>query len=56
VPNPVDVTNLFKAWSSGDPAALDRLAERVYGELRRDWEFARVWSPRELAHSPERHA
>jgi RNA polymerase sigma factor (TIGR02999 family) len=28
-----DVTNLLKAWSDGDPAALDRLAERVYGEL-----------------------
>ena len=28
-----DVTNLLKAWSSGDHAALDRLAERVYGEL-----------------------
>ena len=28
-----DVTNLLKAWSEGDHAALDRLAECVYGEL-----------------------
>jgi RNA polymerase sigma factor (TIGR02999 family) len=28
-----DVTNLLKAWRDGDHAALDRLAERVYGEL-----------------------
>jgi RNA polymerase sigma factor (TIGR02999 family) len=28
-----EVTNLLRAWSSGDHAALDRLAERVYGEL-----------------------
>lgn len=32
---PADVTNLLKAWSGGDPAALERLADRVYGELRR---------------------
>ena len=30
-----DVTNLLRAWSAGDHAALDRLAERVYSELRR---------------------
>lgn len=30
---PAEVTNLLRAWSNGDPAALDRLAERVYGEL-----------------------
>jgi len=30
-----EVTNLLRAWSSGDHAALDRLAERVYGELHR---------------------
>ena len=30
-----DVTNLLRAWSSGDHAALERLAERVYGELHR---------------------
>lgn len=29
-----DLTNLLRAWSDGDPAALDQLAERVYGELR----------------------
>ena len=28
-----EVTNLLRAWSSGDHAALDRLSERVYGEL-----------------------
>lgn len=33
VPDSAEVTNLLKAWSSGDPAALDRLAERVYDEL-----------------------
>ena len=30
-----DITKLLRAWSGGDPAALDRLAERVYPELRR---------------------
>src|SRR5271168_2955166 len=29
-----EVTGLLKAWSSGDEAALERLAERVYPELR----------------------
>jgi RNA polymerase sigma factor (TIGR02999 family) len=29
-----ELTSLLKAWSSGDEAALDRLAERVYPELR----------------------
>jgi RNA polymerase sigma factor (TIGR02999 family) len=29
-----EVTSLLKAWSSGDQAALERLAERVYPELR----------------------
>jgi RNA polymerase sigma factor (TIGR02999 family) len=29
-----DITNLLKAWSSGDQAALVQLAERVYPELR----------------------
>ena len=29
-----EVTGLLKAWSGGDPAALERLSERVYGELR----------------------
>jgi RNA polymerase sigma factor (TIGR02999 family) len=30
-----EITTLLKAWSGGDPAALERLAERVYPELRR---------------------
>lgn len=30
-----EVTLLLRAWSGGDHAALDRLAERVYGELHR---------------------
>ena len=30
-----EITNLLRAWSGGDHAALDRLAERVYPELRR---------------------
>src|SRR5690554_3778092 len=29
-----EITTLLRAWSSGDEAALDRLAERVYPELR----------------------
>src|SRR5262249_20340479 len=29
-----EITTLLKAWSSGDPAALERLAEQVYPELR----------------------
>src|SRR3954453_15859855 len=29
-----EITNLLKAWSGGDPAALQRLAEQVYPELR----------------------
>jgi RNA polymerase sigma factor (TIGR02999 family) len=33
VHDPAEVTNLLKAWSDGDHEALDRLAERVYGEL-----------------------
>jgi RNA polymerase sigma factor (TIGR02999 family) len=32
---PGDVTNLLRAWSGGDPAALDRLSQQVYPELRR---------------------
>ena len=31
--DPADVTNLLRAWSNGDHAALERLAERLYGEL-----------------------
>jgi RNA polymerase sigma factor (TIGR02999 family) len=30
-----EITNLLKAWSGGDPGALERLAEQVYPELRR---------------------
>lgn len=32
--SPAEITLLLKAWSSGDQAALARLAERVYPELR----------------------
>lgn len=31
---PGEVTELLKAWSAGDPAALDQLARTVYDELR----------------------
>ena len=30
-----EITNLLKAWSAGDSAALDELSKQVYGELRR---------------------
>ena len=30
-----EITDLLKAWGSGDEAALDQLAEHVYPELRR---------------------
>ena len=30
-----EITNLLKAWSAGDPAALDQLSLQVYDELRR---------------------
>src|ERR1700745_3524827 len=29
-----EITTLLKAWSGGDPAALERLAEQGYPELR----------------------
>lgn len=29
-----EITNLLKAWGSGDEAALDRLTEHIYPELR----------------------
>ena len=29
-----EITNLLKAWSAGDQAALDQLSKRVYDELR----------------------
>jgi RNA polymerase sigma factor (TIGR02999 family) len=31
---PAEITNLLKAWSGGDQVALERLAEKVYPELR----------------------
>ena len=34
MPDSTEITKLLRAWSGGDPAALDRLAEQVYGELR----------------------
>ncbi len=34
-PAPGEVTRILRAWSSGDPRALDRLIPLVYGELRR---------------------
>jgi RNA polymerase sigma factor (TIGR02999 family) len=33
-PKSLEITGLLRAWSEGDPAALDRLTERVYDELR----------------------
>jgi RNA polymerase sigma factor (TIGR02999 family) len=35
LPQSAEVTDLLKAWSGGDEAALDRLSSLVYGELRR---------------------
>ena len=32
---PAEITVLLKAWSGGDPSALELLAEQVYAELRR---------------------
>ena len=32
--SPAEITTLLKAWSGGDPDALERLAEQVYPELR----------------------
>jgi len=34
-PRSIEITNLLKAWGSGEAAALDRLAKQVYPELRR---------------------
>lgn len=34
LPRSTEVTALLRAWSSGDQAALDRLAAQVYDELR----------------------
>jgi RNA polymerase sigma factor (TIGR02999 family) len=33
-PRSIEITNLLKAWGSGDKAALGRLAEHVYPEFR----------------------
>jgi len=33
MPQPTEVTILLRAWSEGDHGALEKLAERVYGEL-----------------------
>ena len=35
LPRSAEVTGLLRAWSGGDPAALDRLASLVYDELHR---------------------
>jgi RNA polymerase sigma factor (TIGR02999 family) len=35
LPRSAEVTGLLRAWSGGDPAALDRLAAVVYEELHR---------------------
>ncbi len=35
LPRTAEITGLLKAWSSGDQAALDRLAAQVYDELHR---------------------
>ena len=35
LPRSAEVTELLKAWSSGEQTALDRLAALVYGELHR---------------------
>src|SRR5215470_13699342 len=33
-PRSAEITSLLRAWSGGDQAALERLAEQVYPELR----------------------
>jgi len=33
VDHPTEITKLLRAWGAGDQAALQRLAEQVYGEL-----------------------
>jgi RNA polymerase sigma factor (TIGR02999 family) len=35
LPRSAEITALLRAWSGGDPTALDRLAAQVYDELRR---------------------
>ena len=34
LPESAEITELLKAWSGGDEAALERLAEQVYADLR----------------------
>src|SRR5581483_9084977 len=34
-PRSAEITDLLRAWSGGDQTALDRLADKVYEELRR---------------------
>jgi RNA polymerase sigma factor (TIGR02999 family) len=34
-PDQHELTNLLRAWSQGDPQALDKITPRVYGELHR---------------------
>src|SRR5580700_2948708 len=34
MPRSAEITDLLKAWNGGDRAALERLMEHVYGELR----------------------
>ena len=34
LPESAEITKLLKAWSGGDQAALERLTEQVYAELR----------------------
>src|SRR5271157_2250580 len=35
LPRSAEITGLLRAWSGGDQTALDRLAAKVYDELRR---------------------
>lgn len=44
--NPAEITRLLRAWSQGDPSALDRLTPLVYEDLRR---LARAYVSRERA-------
>src|SRR5215472_14805990 len=46
--SPADITVLLKAWGGGDQAALERLAEHVYPELR-------LMARRYLKHERERN-
>jgi RNA polymerase sigma factor (TIGR02999 family) len=45
LPDPhADITTLLHAWNQGGPAAFDRVAPRVYGEMRK---IARAYVQRE---------